>query len=241
MTIPVFIAPVLTRYDLLARMLKSVDEPVGRGLIIDNGRQPDQTRWFEESLIGPEWEVTRPAFTSMGLPGSINYGIRQTYDAPWWLWASDDLVFGPSDLHTIAGMMNDAGDQPVIVTYRFAFMALNRAVVDRIGLLDEWSFWPIYFDDTDYARRAALANIPVLHDKWHITEGADGFAHSTTVQTNEVLSHANNRSWAHNRAAYAAKWGGLPGHETYDTPWDTGWPLWVTKPDMEGRTVRAWP
>lgn len=238
--VPVFIAPCRSRFDLLGRMLRSVDEPVGRGLIVDN-QGIGQGRDVAALYCGPEWTVFTPPFGSMGLPGSINFGIVQTYDAPWWLWASDDLVFGPGDLAQIARMMEDAGSDPVMVTYRFAFLALNRAVVDTIGLFDEWSFWPIYFDDTDLARRAFLAGIPILHDTWGITEGEEGVPHSTTVRTNEVLSHANNRSWMENEAAYRAKWGGLPGHETFTTPWNEGGPLWATRPSMEGRQRREWP
>lgn len=235
--IPAFISPSYNRPDLLERMLRSVDVPVGRGMVIDNG----MLGLTADALgLGPEWRVFQPPFSSMGLPGSINFGIAQTADAPWWLWASNDLVFGPGDLAAISDLVESYGPNPVMVTYRFAFLALNRAVVQTIGLFDEYSFHPIYFDDTDLARRASLADIPVLHDKWHISEGADGFRYSVTVQTDERISHANNRTWKLNENAYRAKWGGLPGHETFDTPWDLGLPLWATRPDMDGREKRAW-
>lgn len=233
--IPVFIAPCISRFDLLDRMLASIDVPVGRGLVIDNARSGHQPN------VGPEWRVFSPPFGSLGLPGSINFGIVQTYDAPWWLWASNDLVFSPGDLDAIANLMEAADGQPLVVTYRFAVLALNRAVVQTIGLFDEFSFHPIYFDDTDFARRCSLAGIPIAHDSWGITEGADGFEHSVTVQTNEQLSHANNRTWPVNEAAYIAKWGGRPSHERFDTPWDHGLPLWATRPDLDGRQQREWP
>lgn len=232
--IPVFIAPCYSRYDLLDRMLASVDVPVGRGLLIDNG----MTR--HKANVGPEWATFTPPFGSLGLAGSINFGITQTFDAPWWLWASDDLVFSPGDLATIASLVESHGDNPVVVTYRWAVMALNRAVVERIGLLDEWSFWPLYFDDMDFAYRCSLAGIPILYDKWGISEGADGVTHSTTIQTNDEIAHANNRSWIHNEKAYVKKWGGLPGKEKFKTPWDSGLPLWAVKPDLDGRAARAW-
>lgn len=232
--IPVMICPVISRFDLLDRMLASIDVPVGRGLIVNNALTD------HKSNVGPEWRTFSPPFGSLGLPGSINFGVMQTFDAPWWLWASNDLVFGPGDLAAITAMMEQAGGEPVMVTYRFAVLALNRAVVETIGLFDEWSFWPLYFDDSDLARRASLAGIPILHDKWGIREGADGFDHSVTVQSDEQLGHANNRSWQHNERAYVAKWGGRPGAETFDTPWDSGLPLWATRPDLDGRRERAW-
>lgn len=229
--IEVFISPHYNRPDLTDRMLASIDVPVGRGLVIDNslsGYSPN---------VGPEWRVFQPPFGSMGLPGSINFGITQTYDAPWWLWASNDLVFGPGDLAAISSLMDDPA--PHMVTYRFAFLALNRAVVERIGLFDEWTAWPLYFDDSDFARRALLADIPIIHDNWHITEGEGHRTHSMTITESET-AHANNRSWAINEKAYVAKWGGLPGKEKFETPWDLGLPLWATRPDLAGREKRAW-
>lgn len=231
--IPVFIAPHYSRPDLTDRMLASIDIPVGRGLIIDNARSGYSPN------VGPEWVTFQPPFGSLGLPGSINFGIMQTFDAPWWLWASNDLVFAPGDLAAIANIMEAANGQPVVVTYRFAVLALNRAVVEKVGLYDEWGFWPLYFDDMDFGYRCHLAGISVQHDRWGITEGADGFDHSMTIR-DEQIGAANNRSWAENERAYVAKWGGLPGKETFTSPWDLGLPLWVTKPDLDGRVARSW-
>lgn len=238
--IPVFIAPAYARFDLLERMLGSIDLPVGRGIVIDNSCTGQAKRAMARVGCGPEWRAFEPPFTSLGLAGSINAGITQTADAPWWLWASDDVVFSPGDLDAISSLIESHGDQPVLVTYRFAVLALNRSVIERVGLFDEWSFHPLYFDDTDMARRCRLAGIPILYDKWGITEGVEGVKHSTTVLTNHDLAAANNRSWAMNQAAYVAKWGGLPGKETYDTPWDLGLPLWATRPDLKGRAERSW-
>lgn len=230
--IPVFIAPHYSRPDLTDRMLASIDVPVGRGLVIDNARSGYAPN------VGPEWVTFQPPFGSLGLPGSINFGIMQTFDAPWWLWASNDLVFSPGDLQAIANLMEAAGD-PLVVTFRFAVLALNRAVVQTVGLFDEWEFWPLYFDDTDFARRCSLADIPITHDQWGIREGADGFDHSMTIR-DEKIGRANNRSWIENERAYKAKWGGLPGKEKFSTPYDSGLPLWAVKPNLDGREKRAW-
>lgn len=234
MTIPVLIAPVLNRYDLLERMLRSVTVPVERGLIIDNG----QSGYAKPDWIGPEWRFAVPPFGSLGYPGSINFGIMQTPDAPWWLWTSNDVVFGPDDLAAIAAQMEDP--EPRIVTYHFAAGALNRAVVQRIGLFDEWSFWPLYFDDNDYAYRATLAGVEIRWYDGGMSEGADGHKTSLTIFSDPELAKANAVTWDINRAAYVEKWGGPPGQETLKTPWGKRLPLWATKPDMEGRAARDW-
>src|SRR5678815_6195011 len=100
--IPVIIAPAYNRFDLLERMLRSVNVPTEQGLIIDNARTGSQ----RPDWVGPEWQVCSPPFESFGYPGSINFGIMQTPSAPWWLWVSNDVWFGPDDLGNIAGFMD---------------------------------------------------------------------------------------------------------------------------------------
>lgn len=238
--IPVFIAPTISRFDLLERMLLSVDEAVGRGLIVDNSLTGSAKRSAARAGCGREWRAFTPPFGSLGYPGSINFGIVQTADAPWWLWCSNDVVFSPGDLAAIAKLMNEAGDSPRVVTYRFAVGALNRACVETVGLFDEWSFWPLYFDDQDFAVRCHRAGIEVIHEQFGITEGADGFASSLTINSDAHLAAANARSYALNEAAFLAKWGGPPGGEQFASPWNSGLPLWATRPSPAGRSARSW-
>jgi GT2 family glycosyltransferase len=232
--IPVLIAPVYNRHDLLERMLRSVTHPVERGLIIDNG----MTGYVKPDWIGPEWQVTAPAYTSYGYPGSINLGIMQTPDAPWWLWVSNDVVFGEGDLDAFAARMDT--DEPRIVTYHFAMGVLNRALVQEVGLFDEWSFWPLYYDDNDYAWRCHLAGFDVEYYDGAMTEGADGHQTSLTILSDPTIAAANAVTWDINKRAYIAKWGGPPGKEKLKTPWGQRLPLWATRPDPAGRARRLW-
>ena len=232
--IPVVITSIMNRPDLLDRMLDSIDVPVGRGLIVDNGR----TGYQREG-----WAVITPPFQSMGWPGTLNFGISQTPDAPWWLFVNNDAWFDPGKLALLCERM-DAMKEPVVLHHEWTVVGLHRSVVERVGLFDEWSFWPLYFDDTDYSYRCHLAGIPVVNGEWcHEDAGetvADRLEHAATVKSDPALAAANNRTWALNRAAYVAKWGGPPGRETYTTPWGRDIPLWAAKPDPWGRMARAW-
>jgi GT2 family glycosyltransferase len=234
--IPVFIAPVISRFDLLERMLSSVNEPVERGVVIDNARSGYRLPGGK-----PGFSVFSPPFGSLGYTGSINFIIGQTFDAPWWFWASNDEVFGPADIGNVVALMEQAGDQPRIVTENYAWGALNRAVVDRIGLFDEWSFWPIYFDDQDYAYRAKLAGIEWVRYTGTVAHGAEGHSASLTIHSDEQLAKANAVSWDLNRTAYVAKWGAAPPDKPiYTKPWNKDLPLWTTQPDLAGRLQRMW-
>jgi hypothetical protein len=234
--IPAMVCTAYNRHDLLERMLKSIDEPVERGLIIDNGL----TDLVKPDFLGPEWRVFMPPFTSLGYPGSINFIISQCPDAPWWFWASNDIVFGEGDLANIEALMNEAGGSPRIVTNDYSWGALNRATVDRIGLFDEWSFYPLYYDDTDYGRRVFLGGVEWIRYEGSITQGADGFQNSLTINSDPTMRSNNGRTWPINEAAFVAKWGGLPGNEVFETPWNSGLPLWASKPDPRGRQIRSW-
>lgn len=233
--IPVLIAPAYNRYDLLERMLRSVSHPVERGLIVDNG----MTGYPVPEWVGPEWKVAAPPFTSYGYPGSINLGIMQTPDAPWWMWVSNDVVFGEGDLDAMVEIM-DRADGPLVLSWHFAMGCVNRAAVQEVGLFDEWSFWPLYFDDNDYAWRCHLAGFDVRWYFGNMTEGADGHETSMTIFSDPTLAARNAETWAINKKAYRDKWGGVPGKEKLKTPWGRKLPLWATRPDVAGRSARLW-
>ncbi len=236
--IPAFVTSAVNRYDLLLRMLESIDEPVERGLVCINGPEP-----FADAELPPlagTWRSIEVPFGSLGWPGVLNFGIARLPDAPWWLFSNNDVRFSPGALAEMARQM-DAADGPLVLSSRWAVFALNAAVVERVGLFDEWSFWPLYFDDTDYAYRCHLAGIPVQIGDFGVLDGDGFYATSLTIHSDEKLARANNRTWIINQAAYVAKWGGRPGAEKFTTPWDSGLPLWVTRPSPSGRVEREWP
>jgi len=233
--IPVLIAPVLNRPDLLAEMLDSIDVPVDRTIIVDNS--PDGI------ALDRDVEWIR-GVSSFGYPGSINVGIMQTPHAPWWLFASNDIRFGPGDLAEIASHMDTpeprvvTGDRRDARMLRWAYGALNAATVQAVGLMDEHAFYPIYFDDDDYERRCLLAGI-----RWIVFNGSiehgDGRG-SMTIRSDERLADRNRITFELNRAQYEAKWGGTPTAETYSTPYAMSVPLSFVRPDPIARAARSW-
>jgi hypothetical protein len=230
--IPVLTIPAYSRPDLVERCLASVDVDVERLVVVDNS-----PAGLELAAGGAH--VVRPPFASMGYTGSVNFVIGQTPAAPWWAWSSNDVEFGPGDLEAIAALM-DAADGPRLVTHGFTWGAINAACVERVGLFDEWSFWPIYFDDTDYLNRCILGGVEWIIYEGGIRHGADGHRHSLTVRSDPAAAAANARSWELNRDAYIAKWGGPPGTETFRTPWGLDLPLSAVRPDPVGRAARSW-
>jgi GT2 family glycosyltransferase len=225
--IPVLIVPCLNRWDLGRKMLDSVDVPVSRTVVVDNGQ------------IGMKghYEVIRP-IANLGFSGAINTAIRQTPDAPWWMWASVDLTFGTGDLLNIVHLIEDARG-PRVVTgtrdderlLRFAYAAINREAIEAVGLLDEWTTAPIYYEDDDFQRRSELGGVD-----WIEYDGAISHQRSATIQEPKA-SAANAITFPRNLERYVAKWGGRPGQETYRRPYNRPVPLSYVREDLE---YRAW-
>jgi hypothetical protein len=208
---------------------------------VDNGRTG-----YQRAFPHGDWRIWQPPFGSLGWPGTLNFGMVQTPDAPWWMFVNNDAYFDPGTLESLCETVEASilNGEPVVHHHEWTVSALSHLVVERVGMFDEWSFWPLYYDDTDYSYRCHLAGIPVVNGPWcHEDAGetvSDRLEHAATVKSDSVLAAANQRTWQLNRQAYIAKWGGAPDQEQFTTPWGRDLPLWATKPDLWGRQARAW-
>lgn len=239
--IPVLIVPAVSRFDLLERLLTSLNQPVDRIVIVDNSCSG-------MTVSDPRPEYIRP-ITGLGYPGGINAGIMQTPAAPWWLFASVDIAFGEGDLDRIARRM-DAVTTPRVVTgdrtdsrmLRWAYGALNAATVQTVGLMDEHLSYPIYFDDDDYEYRCHQSNIEWSVYNGDIRHGDDGKEGSVTIKSDEKASRGNGHTFPVISERYVEKWGGRPGSEAFTTPYDLPVPLNYTRPDIAFRkwAVEQW-
>jgi len=160
------IVPVLNRYDLLQRMLDSVDVPVEHLLVIDNGEGTDTLEFSDK--FAKVTHLRMPA--NLGVGGSWNLGIKSFPYAHRWFIASNDVVFLPGALERLSKAKRDeltlTADAP-----HFQCFALGDELVSAIGLFDECGFYPAYFEDNDYMRRVLFAGLnirkiimPTAHD-----------------------------------------------------------------------------
>ena len=150
------IVPVLNRYDLLQRMLNSVDVPVEHLLIIDNGSSNEKLNISDK--FAKVTHLRMPA--NLGVGGSWNLGIKSFPYAQRWFIASNDVAFLPGALQSLSQARRDevtlTGDAP-----HWQCFALGDEAVSSIGLFDECGFFPAYFEDNDYMRRADFAGINI--------------------------------------------------------------------------------
>jgi GT2 family glycosyltransferase len=96
--VPVVIIPVLNRYDLLERCLDSLDFPVDKIIIIDNGGkiEEDCLMMPRNSRHGKTYIMDMPS--NLGVATSWNLGIKMTPFASGWVLLNSDAWFLPDQL-----------------------------------------------------------------------------------------------------------------------------------------------
>jgi hypothetical protein len=186
--------PVLNRYDLLQRMLDSIDYPIKNLLIIDNGGELDNLRNsdFVETLT-----ILR-MLSNLGVGTSWNLGVKNFYQLPVFYFASADMWFAKGDLEKLANA------SPNSITLHRSFphwqtFAIGESVVEQIGLFDE-ALHPIYFEDNDYLRRAQEAGISVRY-----ADLQGGHDNSSTIQSDNHYAKRNSATFIDNQSYYQNK------------------------------------
>jgi hypothetical protein len=194
-------------------------QPSSRIIVDDNGNAP------LGEIAG--FEVLRPD-RNIGCAGAWNLLCRTGFErgADSVFLINGDCAVAPD---TFARMM--ASERRLVAAHGFSCFRLDRAVWQAIGEFDE-QYYPAYWEDTDYRRRLQLAG-EVL-DEWPFEETArpsygravyrSGITHGWLIEgtgyqgsTGEKQAWFQKR-WEANRERYVAKWGGMPGEETFSTP-----------------------
>jgi GT2 family glycosyltransferase len=195
------IVPVLNRYDLLQRMLDSVTMPVRHLLIIDNGAGENPGDLPRETLnISEKFsEVTYlPMPANLGVAASWNLGIKCFPYARRWFFVSNDVEFGTGALETLYGARRDEITLTGVSPFWQAF-ALGDEAVSALGLFDE-GFFPAYFEDNDYERRAEHAGVKIR--KLDIDVKHDN---SSTMRSDPHFIAKNSNTFSNNQTHYSNK------------------------------------
>jgi len=166
--IPAMIVPVLTRHDLLYRMIESINYPVKDLVIIDNGArnhdwEPNWNQW-----ISKIWHLKIPS--NLGVASSWNFGIKSLPMADWWLITNFDVQWGGDSLKMFQEL--SAPEKLVLSNGvpEWCAFSIGSKIINEVGLFDE-SLHPAYFEDNDMERRIENKNfeiirsfIPIAHD-----------------------------------------------------------------------------
>jgi GT2 family glycosyltransferase len=190
--------PVLNRYDLLARMVASIDFPVKHLLIIDNGASSVVNDIEIDVPDVVEHTTYLPMPANLGVAASWNLGIKSFPYDDRWFFASNDVEFEPGALETLC----EARTDEITLSEYFPFwqaFCVGYEAVRRLGLFDE-AFFPAYFEDNDFNTRAnhhgvTIRKLPVemLHEN------------SATMKSDPVFAQKNGATFTRNEAHYRDK------------------------------------
>lgn len=190
----ILIVPVLNRYDLLQRMVLSIDHEISDLLIIDNGRQLRQIQVPE--VVKKTHILTMPS--NLGVSGSWNLGIKCFPFEPFWTITSADNQFLPGSLQKLA-----EASRPDTLTLNSSFpfyqaFSVGEQIVQEVGLFDE-SIYPIYFEDNDFERRVVKKGFEVIK-----VEAPVHHDNASTIN-DPTTPNRNGVSWPSNQAYYQNK------------------------------------
>lgn len=182
----------------------------------------------------------------------VNRGLARSWNDGWEaaqregaesvLIASDDAYAGPGDLYRlvhaaqlnpdvykVSGKGYDERENR-IQDQHFSLAVINPIAWSLVGNFDQ-NFWPIYFEDRDWYRRAELAGLQAM-----CIEGTHIYhAGSKTLYTATDME-THHRRFRANEAYYVRKWGGRLGEETFTRPFNQAQfgqriePLWRSQP-----------
>jgi GT2 family glycosyltransferase len=160
------IVPVLNRYDLLQRMVSSIDEPIEELLIIDNGNELG-------TLDVPDL-VKRVSVLSMsnnlGIAPSWNLGVRNFPFEDVYFFTSNDCIFQAG---TLAKLKANSKRDAVTISElwpHWQLFSVGDQVFEECGLFDE-AIFPMNFEDDEFEWRVTelgfavqKLDLPMQHD-----------------------------------------------------------------------------
>jgi len=187
------IVPVLNRFDLLKRMVESIDVEAIVYVINNSGEKQDFE--YDNPLVDMHW-VNLPS--NLGVASSWNLGIKMLPFESRWFISSADCWFRPGDLELLQTAKTDALTLCTKFPYYQTF-AVGEEIVKSIGLFDE-SLHPIYFEDNDYELRLGKAGLRVDHLPLQL-----GHDNSSTINSDVKLSERNQVTFANNRKYFESK------------------------------------
>jgi GT2 family glycosyltransferase len=196
--IPNLIIPVLNRYDLLERLLQSIDYPISHLLIIDNGASKVEEDLEVHVPECVEMTTYLPMPSNLGVAGSWNLGIKLFPLDNRWTFASNDMWYEPGELEKLAW----AAPTDLTLVSSFPYwhtFAIGQEVVNTVGLFDE-GIYPAFYEDTDYLRRVEHHSIPVT--RLDVRTGHDN---SSTINSDTAYRFRNTTTYKNNGAYYGMK------------------------------------
>ena len=211
--------PTLNRYDLLEKLIESTLHStlkVNKVYIIDNGQGLDN---FFLNTKYPDYLDIQYFGYNLGVAASWNWFGK--YVPEYRIICNDDLIFYPDTLEKIINScIKDHICYPGGITNMNSFSCFlwNDEIIEKVGWFDE-TISPNYgyFEDNDYSHRMGKVGVGLfaIHDaslEHNTSSTIKAFSAPEMSQHHKKFNNAKEN--------YRKKWGGLPGNEKYETPYN---------------------
>lgn len=141
---------------------------------------------------------------------------------PFWLFMHSDGVAQREDFERIMALAVEstaAGRKwAAIFTHHDVLACYNTAAIADIGGWD--TTFPDYFSDNHNYRLLRLKGYEMLQLENHTVEHGVNGQGSQTINSDPVLHRTNEILFPAYAQLYREIWGGSPGEETFQTPWN---------------------
>lgn len=242
--------PILNRFDLLDRAIAALDYSSIELFVVNNNTvNAANQEAFVQLKEKYQFDSFSPRY-NLGVAASWNRIITTAWSRGYEFVyiGSNDTILAPGSLRALVEMEKPE-NECLWLLKDFNFWCLRLSVVPKIGLLDE-NFMPAYFEDTDFHRRVRLAGLGYVHlgdvpieKNGRVIPAAPAthLGSQTIASDAEYAEHNNNTFNTWNRNHYVLKWGGEPGQEQFETPYNNPKREITWWPDPAGTiAVRDW-
>jgi GT2 family glycosyltransferase len=198
-SIPVMIYPVLNRFDLLEKSLKSIDYPIDEILIINNSGNENETAHLQNKFLNLNLKILNLP-SNIGISGSWNLGIKLYPHAKYWLFGSADTFPTPGTLKEFA--IHSQSDRAVFAKdVQYNLFSIGENIVAEVGLFDEY-IYPAYYEDEDYTDRFYIKGFKI-----HILPNGniEKTEISQSIKSNENFLKRNDYTYVQNHHYYWGK------------------------------------
>jgi hypothetical protein len=211
-----FVPSIGLDVSLLERLSDSIDYPVNRKVVYNNG-PTGALEGFRESH--PDWIVKEPAFGNRGVAGSWNDCAKMFADDPTMLLMNEDAYFLPGYLEKICKCADaHLGDAVIHLNDSNAYYCFvwTQAGRETYGTFDE-NLWPAYYEDCDMRIRHRLMGV---HGYTYALQGLPPLPHGKPSTGGINYSAMMQGCGLLNRQYWVRKWGSLNYEQaTYQTPY----------------------
>lgn len=213
--------PTLKRYDLLEESIKSLQHGILKPTdiwVIDNGvgYVPKHEPGLDEFGINHHYVTFGH---NLGCAASWNWFARNVPDVR--IISNDDISFHPDTVRKMVHAYDPTAihsPDSIIGSNSFSCFVLPDHLYNCVGEFDE-TLSPnyAYFEDVDYSLRLRRMGFKLLGVP---NCSVDHLGSSTLKSYDDAEMEDHNFRFIQAQMNYMVKWGGVPNHETYQTPYN---------------------